>query len=135
VVQGVEQDLGSLFKEYMAGSFLACGFVLITREAFTAYFTWTGAVIDVFSVDLIGLSTILHVIGGFLGGYLVSRKREGNVFRAGATTAFFAYIVEFIFDNFFIGAVVNGLWIAAVYLVGGVLGAIYSNYKRSRARY
>ena len=130
MTQGVEQDLGSLFREYLAGSFLACGFVLVTREAFTAYFTWAGAVIEAFSRDLIGLSTILHVIGGFLGGHLVSRRREGDVFRAGVTTAFFAYMVEFVFDNLFVGAVVNGLWIATAYLVGGVLGAAYSNYKR-----
>jgi len=131
----MEQNLGSLFKEYLAGSFLASGFVLITREVFTVYFTFTGAVIDVFSIDLIGLSTILHVVGGFLGGYLVSRRREGNVFRAGATTAFFAYIVEFSFNNLFIGTFVNGLWIATTYLAGGILGAAYSNYKRSHKRY
>ena len=131
----MKQDLGRLFKEYLAGSFLAYGFVIITREAFTTYFTWTGAIIEVFNRDLIGLSTILHVTGGFIGGHLVSRRREEDVFRAGATTALFAYIVEFIFDNLFIGAIVNGLWIATAYLVGGVLGAAYSNYKSSRLRY
>jgi hypothetical protein len=126
----MERDLGSLFGEYMAGGFLAFGFVLLTREVFITYFTWTGAVIEVFGRDLLGLSTILHVAGGFLGGHLVSRRREGDVFRAGATTALFAYIVEFIFDNFFTGAFINGIWVVFGYLVGGVLGAVFSNYKR-----
>ena len=126
----MEQDLGSLFGEYMAGGFLAFGFVLLTREVFITYFTWTGAVIEVFGRDLLGLSTILHVAGGFLGGHLVSRRREGDVFRAGATTALFAYIVEFIFDNFFTGAFINGIWVVSGYLVGGFLGAVFSNYKR-----
>ena len=126
----MEQDLGGLFREYLAGGSLASGFVLLTREGFTAYFTWTGAVIEVFGRDLLGLSTLLHVTGGFIGGYLVSRRRMGNVLRPGVTTALFAYIVEFIFDNLFMGTFVNGLWVASGYLVGGILGAVYSYNKR-----
>jgi len=130
VKKAMEQDLGGLFGEYMAGGFLAFGFVLLTREAFITYFTWTGAVIEVFGRDLLGLSTILHVAGGFLAGHLVSRRREGDVFRAGVTTALFAYMVEFIFDNLFTGAFINGIWVVSGYLVGGILGAVFSNYKR-----
>jgi hypothetical protein len=130
VKRAMERDLGGLLREYMAGGFLAFGFVLLTREVFITYFTWTGAVIEVFGRDLLGLSTILHVAGGFLAGHLVSRRREEDVFRAGATTALFAYIVEFIFDNLFTGAFINGIWIVSGYLMGGVLGAVFSNYKR-----
>lgn len=126
----MERGLGSLFREYMAGAALAFGLVLFAREAFTSYFAWTGAVIGAFNRDLLGLSTILHLAGGFLGGHLVSVRREKEILRAAATTALFAYVLEFIVDVLFTGEFVNGLWVVAAYLAGGGLGAIYGNYKR-----
>jgi hypothetical protein len=115
---------------YLAGAALSFGFVLFTREAFTIYFTLTGASIGSFNKDLLGLSVILHFIGGLLGGYLVSRRRNKEILRAGVTTALFAYILEFLVDGLFIGQFANGIWIAASYIAGSGLGVLYSNYKR-----
>jgi len=125
-----EKSLGSFFGEYLAGAFLAFGFSVIAREAFVAYFAWSGAVIEVFGRDLLGLATILHITGGFLGGYLVSRRRETDTVRVGITTGLFAYPLEFIYDMLFQGQFVNGIWMAGSYVVGGALGAIYGNYRK-----
>ena len=126
----VEKGVKELASEYLAGAALAFGFVFFTREVFLIYFTSTGAIIEVFNRDLIGLSAIIHIVGGFLGGHLVSRTRSEEILRAGATTTLFAYILEYIVDILFIGDFTNGLWIAIFYLVGGGLGATYSNYLR-----
>lgn len=126
----MERGVSHLLREYVAGAAIAFGLVLFAREAFISYFARTGAVIEAFNRDLLGLSTILHLAGGFLGGHLVSVRREEETLRAGATTALFAYVLEFIVDVLFTGKFVNGLWVAAAYLAGGGLGAIYSNYKR-----
>lgn len=124
------RSLGSFFGEYLAGASLAFGFSIIAREAFMAYFAWSGAVIEVFGRDLLGLATILHLVGGFLGGHLVSRRRETDTVRVGVTTALFAYPLEFVYDMLFQGQFVNGVWVAGSYVVGGALGAVYGNIRK-----
>jgi len=128
--RGGGRSLGSFFGEYLAGASLAFGFSIIAREAFMAYFAWSGAVIEVFGRDLLGLATILHLVGGFLGGYLVSRRRETDTVRVGVTTALFAYPLEFVYDMLFQGQFVNGIWVAGSYVLGGALGAVYGNYRK-----
>ena len=125
-----KRSLGSFIGEYLAGASLAFGFTIIAREAFMAYFTWSGAAIEVFGRDLLGLATILHLVGGFLGGHLVSRRRETDTVRVGVTTALFAYPLEFVYDMLFQGQFVNGVWVAGSYVVGGALGAVYGNIRK-----
>lgn len=129
------ENLREMIGEYTAGAFLAFGFVLLTGELFLAYFTWAGNEIESLSGDLLGLSTILHIVGGALGGYLVGRRHEENPLQAGTTTSLFAYVFEFIYNLFFVGSFKNSIWVAFSFVLGGVLGAIYANYKKVRDAY
>ena len=78
-------------KEIVAGASLAFGVVLLVQEGLGAYYVWTGVSLETISGELLfALFIILHLSGGFLGGYLVGRKRKENIIRAGVIAALLA---------------------------------------------
>lgn len=120
-------------KECVAGASLAFGVVLLVQEGLGAYYALTGGSLETVSGELLfALFVILHLTGGFLGGYLVGRKREKNIFRAGIITAFLAYIIEFAYNLIFVGSFGGNLF-ALLGLVGGsAFGALYASRASSQ---
>ena len=128
----MEASSGQRIREYVVGAFIALSVVLLASEAFSAFFARMGRQVESISVDLIGLFICLHLVGGILGGYLVGQRRKEDIIRAGAITALFAYIFEFIYKLLFVGAFHNSLYSMLGFFFGGVAGANYARYRRVR---
>lgn len=128
----MEVGSGQRIKEYVVGAFIALSVVLLGSEAFSAFFAQMGQRVESISVDLIGLFICLHLVGGALGGYLVGQRRKEDIIRAGAITALFAYVFEFIYNFLFVGAFHNSLYAMLSFFFGGVAGANYARYRRVR---
>lgn len=122
-------------REYIAGAFIAFSLVLLASESLVYYFNSSGAQVGSINRDLPGLSVCLHLAGGTLGGYLVGRRRERDTIRAGAITALFAYLAEFIYMLLFVGSFDNSMHAVLGFFFGGVLGAMYANYRGARSEF
>jgi hypothetical protein len=131
-VSALERGFRQNVREYVAGAFLAFGIVFLASELFVLGFTWAGAEVKSIGGDLPGLFICLHLVGGALGGYLVSRRRRKDIIRAGAITSLFAYIFEFIYNLLFVGTFENILHAILGFFFGGVLGAMYVSYQMVR---
>jgi hypothetical protein len=128
----LEASSGQRIKEYVAGAFVAYSVVLLSGEAFRAFFAWMGQQVESICVDLVGLFVCLHLVGGALGGYLVGQRRREDIIRAGAITALIAYVFEFSYYFIFVGAFYNSLYAMLGFFFGGIAGANYARYRRAR---
>ncbi len=110
---------------YVAGASLAFGIVILVQEVLGAYYAWTGVVPETISGEyLLAVFTIIHFVGGFLGGYLVRRRSGDKAIRAGFVTALMAFGIEFVYNFIFIRSF-GGNLLALLSLVGGsILGAL-----------
>jgi len=113
-----------VIREYVAGASLAFGIVILVQEVIGAYYAWTGVVLETISGEyLLAVFTIIHFVGGFLGGYLVHRRSGDNAIRAGFVTALMAFVIEFVYNFIFIRSF-GGNLLALLSLVGGsIIGA------------
>lgn len=124
-----------VYREYMAGASLAFGVVLLTFQAINAYYNYVGvdweglaAYADAFFVLFLGL----HIVGGALGSYLVSRKREEKTLRTGIVTAVIAYVIEYIYYLIFERVFPGSFWALLGFVGGGAVGALLVIVQRSR---
>ncbi len=122
-------------REYIAGASLAFGVVLLVFQILGTYYSYTGVewqgltgYADAFFVLFLGL----HLFGGVLGGYLVGRKREEKILKAGIVTAIIAYVIEYIYYLIFERVFPGSLWALLGFVVGGVVGALLAVVQRTR---
>jgi len=122
-------------REYLAGASLAFGIVLLTFQVINAYYSYTGvewqglaAYADAFFALFIGI----HIFGGVLGGYLVGRKREEKILKAGIVTAVIAYVIEYIYYIIFERVFPGSLWALLGFVFGGVVGAFLAVVQKTR---
>lgn len=120
-------------KEYIAGASLAFGIVLLTLQLLGVYYEFIGlGWEEMTGYDagwLLILFVVIHILGGLVGGYLVSRRREMESFRPGVITAVIAYIIEYIYQLLFEGFFPGSLWALICYVGGGVFGSIAAEAK------
>ena len=124
----MNENSEQMIRWYVAGASLAFGFIILIQEAFGTYYTWTGVELETISGEfLFALFAILHLIGGFLGGYLVVRKRKENIIRVGIITAILAYIIEFIYNLIFVGSFGGNIYALLSLVIGSIFGALFAS--------
>ena len=120
-----ERDL----RNYLAGGALAFGVVLLVSQILL--FAFGGLPTEELEA-IFGLLTTLylssHVVGGFIGGYLVARRRRFDYIMTGTVTAIIAYIFEFIY-NLVVERALTDIWALFSLLIGGILGSMFYRAK------
>lgn len=117
-----------IIMEYVAGASLAFGFVVLFHEGLGVFYSWVGADLETVSGELLFvLFTTIHIIGGFMSGYLVCRRSEEKALRAGVITAILSYVIEFVYNIIFVGSFGGNLLALISLLVGSVSGAVFAS--------
>jgi uncharacterized protein YneF (UPF0154 family) len=129
----MSEESPKVIREYVAGASLAFGIVILAQEALGVYYAWTGVVPETISGEyLLAVFTIIHFVGGFLGGYLVRRRSSDNAIRAGFVTALMAFVIEFVYNFIFVRSF-GGNLLALLSLVGGsIIGAFSASRSLQR---
>ena len=73
---------------------------------------------------IMGVYIVSHLVGGFLGGYLVARVRRSDYILTGIVTAVLAYIFEFAY-NLIVEATLTDVYAIVSLLIGAVIGAMF----------
>lgn len=109
---------------------------MLTFQILGAYYgyagvEWQGLVgyADAFFALFLGL----HIFGGVLAGYLVGRKREEKIFKAGIVTAIIAYVIEYIYYLIFERVFPGSLWAFFGFVGGGIVGAFIVLVQKARS--
>ncbi len=122
------------FRNYLAGAALAFGVVLLTSQILQLVFG--GATVepdsDLYSW-IINIYLAAHMLGGFLGGFLVARVRKADFIQIGTVTAILAYIFEFLY-NIVVEGSATDIYAAVSLLIGGIIGAMFYRARTERAR-
>ncbi len=122
------------FRNYLAGAALAFGVVLLTSQILQLVFG--GATVepgsDLYSW-IINIYLAAHMLGGFLGGFLVARVRKADFIQVGTVTAILAFIFEFLYNIVVEGAATD-IYAAVSLLIGGIIGAMFYRARTERAR-
>lgn len=119
-----------IIGDYIAGASVVFGIIIILLEAFAAYCSWTGLDLEANKGFVFVYFVVLHIIGASLGSYLISNKRRTGSIKAGITTSMIAYIFEYFYNLIFVGSFENSVPSAVALIIGGILGALYANYRR-----
>ena len=124
----MDKNSEQAINDIVAGASLAFGIVLLVQEGLGLYYAWVGVELETISGGfLFALFAILHLIGGFLGGYLVGRKKKENIIRAGIITAILAYIIEFIYNLIFVGSFGGNIYAVLSLVIGSIFGALFAS--------
>ena len=124
-------------REYLAGGLLALGVNLLMLQLVAASqgvpgLGW-GELMDRWGWVFAPFVAV-HILGGVLGGYLVSLRRVGESFTPGVATAVMAYVLEYIYQILFEGSFHGSLWALICLVGGGVFGSIASEAGGMRRR-
>jgi len=120
----MSEESPKVMEVYVAGASLAFGIVILVQEALRAYYAWTGVIPEAISGEyLLAVFTIIHFVGGFLGGYLVRWRSGDKTIRAGVVTALMAFIIEFVYNFIFVRSFGGNLLALLSLVGGGIIGA------------
>jgi hypothetical protein len=113
------------FRDYLASAALAFGVVLFASLILqTAY----GGLSPEEREPLYGFVVTVylgaHIVGGFLGSYLVSRVRHNNFIKTGIITGTLAYILEFVY-NIVVEAAFTDIYALLSLLIGCIIGSMF----------
>jgi len=112
------------FRNYLGGAALAFGIVLLSSEILHLVF---GGVSEADAASLyptiLDIYLAVHVVGGFLGGYLVARVRHTGFIQTGIITAVIAFVFEFVYNIVVLQAVTD-LYALVSLLIGCIIGAV-----------
>lgn len=124
----MSEESPKVMEEYVAGASLAFGVVLLVQEGVGAYYAWARIGPEIIRGEhLFALFAGIHLIGGFLGGYLVCRRSGEKTIRAGVVTALLAYIIEFVYNLIFAGSFGGNLLAMLSLVIGSIIGAAYAS--------
>jgi hypothetical protein len=120
------------FQIYFAGASLSFGLPFFLVELISLFVGED--FFNEYSVIFGFIYISLHLLGGLLGGALVSRKVEkADILRSAATSGLLAYILHQVIYYLFYGVSVVGDTYTLFSLLGGsVVGALYTRQKRSK---
>lgn len=121
-----------LFKIYFAGASLSFGFPFFLVELISLFVG--EEFFNEYSVIFGVVYMSLHLIGGLLGGALVSRRvMKADILRSAATSGLLAYLLHQIIYYLFYGTSVVGDTYTLFALLGGsIVGAFYMRQKRNQ---
>ncbi len=122
------------FRNYLAGAALAFGVVLLVSQVLQLLYGGLapGDRESVYTL-IMGIYIASHLVGGFLGGYLVARVRRSNYLLTGTVTAVLAYIFEFAY-NLIVEATLTDIYAMVSLLIGAVIGAMFMRAKMENVR-
>ncbi len=115
-------------NEYLGGAFLSFGVVTLVLQISGGIITYKGLQDRLYSFGplvVLMLYVLLHIVSGWLGGYLVARRIHNTrirLLRAGFLTGFGAYIVEALTTLLLVRAFPESAWAMIGFLLGGTLG-------------
>ena len=114
-----------LFRNYLAGAALALGVVLLASQILQLmYGGLSPADREPLYALIMNVYLASHLVGGFLGGYLVARVKGSDFVQVGAVVAVLAYVFEFVYNILVEGAWTD-LYAALGLLIGGIVGAVF----------
>ena len=114
-----------LFRNYLAGAALAFGVVLLASQILQLmYGGLSPADREPLYALIMNVYLASHIVGGFLGGYLVARVKGSDFVQVGAVVAVLAYVFEFVYNILVEGAWTD-LYSALGLLIGGIVGAVF----------
>jgi hypothetical protein len=122
------------FRNYLAGAALAFGIVLLSSQILQLLFGGNSveAGSELYSL-IVNIYLTAHLVGGFLGGYLVARVRRADYIQTGTVTGILAYIFEFIY-NIFVERAMTDIYAAVSLLIGSIMGAMFFRAKMERGK-
>jgi uncharacterized protein YneF (UPF0154 family) len=122
------------FRNYLAGAALAFGLVLLSSQILQLLFGGNSveAGSELYSL-IVNIYLAVHLIGGFLGGFLVARVRRADYIQTGTVTGIMAYIFEFIY-NIVVERATTDIYAAVSLLIGGIIGAMFFRAKIEREK-
>jgi uncharacterized protein YneF (UPF0154 family) len=122
------------FRNYLAGAALAFGVVLLSSQILQLLFggNSVAAGSELYSL-IVNIYLTAHLVGGFLGGYLVARVRRADYIQTGTVTGILAYIFEFIYNIVVEGAMTD-IYAAVSLLIGGIIGSMFFRSKMEREK-
>ena len=124
----MSEESPKVMEVYVAGASLAFGVVVLVQEGIGAYYAWMSIGPEIMRGEhLFALFAGIHLIGGFLGGYLVCRRSGEKTIRAGVVTALLAYIIEFVYNLIFAGSFGGNLLAMLSLVLGSIIGAAYAS--------
>ncbi len=113
-------------RDYIGGASLIFGIAVLTSQFLGLYY---GSMKlnhfkqhDIAMVYTAFISS--HLIGGVLGGFLVSRRRDEGLIKAGLITALIAYVIEYIYHLIFERVFPGHLEALIATLIGGFIGGL-----------
>ena len=122
------------FRNYLAGAALAFGIVLLSSQILQLLFGGNSveAGSELYSL-IVNIYLTAHLVGGFLGGYLVARVRRADYIQTGTVTGILAYIFEFIY-NIFVERAMTDIYAAVSLLIGSIMGAMFFRSMMERGK-
>lgn len=127
------EEAQKVMGDYVAGASLAFGIIILAHELLGAYYAWQGAEPGGINEELIlAVFSIVHLLGGLSGGYLVGRRNKRSVVQTGIFTALLAFIIESVYFLVFTGSFEGNLLALLSLIVGSVLGAVLASHLRRR---
>lgn len=122
------------FRNYLAGAALAFGIVLLSSQILQLLFGGNSveAGSELYSL-IVNIYLTAHLVGGFLGGFLVARVRRADYIQTGTVTGIMAYIFEFIYNIVVEGAMTD-IYAAVSLLIGGIIGAMFYKARIEREK-
>ncbi len=124
----MSEESPKVMEVYVAGASLAFGVVVLVQEGVGAYYAWMNIGPEIIRGEhLFAIFVGVHLIGGFLGGYLVCRRSGEKTIRAGVVTALLAYIIESGYNIVFAGSFGGNLLSMLSLVLGSIIGAAYAS--------
>ena len=118
-------------RNYTAGAGLCFGIVLLTFQI--ANFILTGKTaqeLEAINNILTGVFMGIHILGGFFGSYLVTRRVFEDHYQVGIVTVVLAYVFESIYFIIFGNRWLPDIWVIISLIIGGVIGAYLAKSQR-----
>jgi len=122
-------------KNYTAGAGLCFGIVLLTFQIVNLILTGkTAQELEAINNILTGIFIGMHLLGGFIGSYLVTRRVFEDHFQVGIVTVVLAYIFESFYFIIFGNRWLPDIWVIISLLVGGVIAAYLVKSKQEKEK-
>ncbi|MBM3291478.1 hypothetical protein FJY84_02240 [Candidatus Bathyarchaeota archaeon] len=111
-------------KQYFAGSALSVGIIILSLlgvEIITIFVN--PEPYSIFDTVFFLLKILPHIVGGYLAGYLVTKKIAGDHIIIGITTAVLTYIIEVFYFAILGNKTLSDIWIMGVLVISNVAGS------------
>lgn len=120
-------------KQYFAGSALAVGIIILTLLGVEII----SAIINpepysVLDTVIFFLKIMPHIVGGYLAGYLVTKKITGDHIIIGLTTAVLTYIIEVFYFAILGNRTLSDMWILGSLVISNIAGSFRAKTKSTK---